>query len=68
MRPYTIFWITWLALGLVVEFITIFNHRRGDTLSENVWQLMLTNKCFGWLVAAFLVWLLVHFLSFGKWA
>lgn len=68
MSKYAIFWLTWLAVGLAFELWTIFNPHENDTLSENVWALMARKPFWGWLIAAFLVWLLVHFLSRGKWA
>jgi len=63
-------WI-WLGLGVLVgtvELVAIIRKGEGDTLSENIWKLQ---QCGGWgkfvrwMIAAFLLWLVVHFASGG---
>ena len=79
MTVYTVLWLLWLAYFLVVEGVALFNSRPGDTLSEHVWLWFGTEwrkgqsprERSGWtqlrrvLLAAFMVWLTVHFLTGG---
>ncbi len=59
-------WILWLAVGGVIELITLFNAPKEDTLSENVWALFTAYPITAWLVGGFLIWLTLHFLTKGK--
>lgn len=59
-------WISWLAVGGVIELITLFNVSKEDTLSENVWALFTAYPLTVWLVGGFLIWLTLHFLTRGK--
>ncbi len=60
------FWRGWIVAAVVVEVISLCNHARDDTLSEQVWRWMAIGKFIGWMICAFLFWLLVHFASRGK--
>lgn len=66
-------WI-WLCIGVLVvavELIAIVRKGEGDTLSENVWKLQRRGswgKFVRWMIAAFLLWLIIHFASGGMWA
>lgn len=62
MNRWRILWLVLLVIVLTFEFIAIFNGTPGDTISENVWEL-LSLSWLVWLVfAAVLTWLVVHFL------
>lgn len=62
-------WIAWILLGVVLEGVALARPAKGDTLSEQVWSLY-AHSTFGkfaaWMVSAFLVWLVVHFVTRGK--
>jgi len=70
---FTILWLAWGAVFLVLEGIALFNRRSGDTLSEKVWVWSGTGtkgraattgvRRAGLL--AFMVWLTVHFMTAG---
>lgn len=59
-------WISWLAVGGIIELITLFNTPQGDTLSENVWSMLTAYPFTAWIVGGFLIWLVLHFLTKGK--
>lgn len=63
--------ILWLALFFGLEMFAVFNRPgTADTLSERVWQLNLPNVVFfmiGFALIGLAVWLIIHFLSDGKW-
>lgn len=76
----TIFTIAWVGIVLyfiVWEAIALWRKRRGDTLSEHVWEwFCLKGKKDGkspWCIIrrilffGFWIWLTVHFLSGGAW-
>jgi hypothetical protein len=70
--PYTVAWIIWIALFLVIEGMALANKAPGDTLSEHVWKWFRTdvepaNRTLqDWLLRGillgFLLWLCLHFL------
>jgi len=68
---YTILWIVWLALFVVIEGFALKNKDPGDTLSEHVWKwFSITNKGKWHKVrriglVIFLTWLVLHFLTGG---
>ena len=60
-------WVMWFA---VAEGIALVNRVKGDTLSEVVWRLHLPAAIFflgGGLLLGLLTWLVIHFVSQGKW-
>lgn len=59
-------WAVIFGAGVAWEFRAIFDKGRGDTLSETVWRLLRTASVWRWLVGAFLGWLIVHFVFFGR--
>ncbi len=59
-------WAVIFAAGTAWEFKGILDPKKGDTLSETVWRLLKTAAVWRWLVAAFLGWLIVHFVFFGQ--
>jgi len=63
-------WIGWVAAGIGLEMYAIFNRADGDTLSESVWSILTIpawGKFITWMLSAFLLWLIFHFASRGKW-
>lgn len=71
MSGWTWFWILWAASFVVAELLALTNRRAGDTFSEHIWTVSehpTWGKFFLWMVCAFLVWLLVHFATRGRWA
>lgn len=60
-------WIVLLVIGAIMELVAIFNDRKGDTLSEQVWKWLRIDKGeSNWhigriLLVLGLVWLLLHF-------
>ena len=72
MTWFTIAWLSWLAVFLVVEGIALCNKAEGDTLSEHVWAwFSIKDKGNKWrlrrfILLAFLAWLAVHFLTGGQ--
>jgi hypothetical protein len=63
-------WVWWIPFGffLVFEGIALFNDKRGDTLSENVWRVFKVRERKGWhwlrwVLAIFMVWLTVHMVA-----
>lgn len=75
MSAWTVAWIAWGAVFLVIELPAVFDARRGNTLSEHVWRYVTrpfgTGSLPAWIgrggVAAFLIWLTGH-LVFGWWS
>ena len=69
MTVYTWAWIFWFAFFVVVEGVALLDKDRGDTLSEHVWAwFKIRDKPRQWtwrraVLAAFLVWLLVHMVA-----
>lgn len=74
MNVYTWFWLLYAILGIVVEFVALFNGRVRDTASETIWHWI--TKPFDskpanvavWIgrigIITFFAWLAVHF-GFG---
>ena len=69
MSGWTIAWLLWLAMFVVVEGFALINKDRGDTLSEHIWSwFKIREKPRQWtwrraVLAIFLVWLLVHMVA-----
>lgn len=69
MGGYTVAWLLWLAMFVVVEASALFRRARGDTLSEHVWGwFAVKDKPSGWVarrgvLAVFLAWLSAHLLG-----
>lgn len=73
-RPggFTVAWLLWLAVLLVVEGVALLNRRKGDTLSEHAWEwFSVRDQSTAWRTlrfaggAAFLGWLLIHIVTGG---
>lgn len=79
MSVWTWAWIGWAVYFLAVEGLALTNSARGDSLSEHGWAWLgyaatgkgTLRRPSGWtrlrrfLLLAFLVWLLAHFLTGG---
>jgi hypothetical protein len=60
-------WIVLFVAGTAWELRGILNKRRkGDTLSETVWRFERLAAVVRYLVAGFLLWLVVHFFFGGR--
>lgn len=76
MDFWTIAWLVWLGIFVVLEGIAIANDDTGDTLSEKVWQwfnlvgpkskLSRPRALARFIFLAFWAWLTIHFLSGGR--
>jgi len=64
MDGFTWAWILWALAFVGIEGAALANKRRGDTLSEHVWRIR-AHKAGRWGLAAFLGWLVYHFLVEG---
>lgn len=68
---WTWFWVVWLTIGAVVEFVALFNSGKLDTLSEQVWAVR-NNLPPGWasltlfLGIAVAAWVVYHFAVEGS--
>ena len=67
MSGWTWAWLVWLAAFLIIEGAALIDKDRGDTLSEHIWKWfnIKTRRWHWrrWVLAVFLVWLLVHMLG-----
>jgi len=64
---FTCLWITWVIVGIVIQIVALLRNAPHDTLSEHVWWLMSRRPFWVWVIGGFLAWLLVHWLSRGRW-
>jgi len=61
-------WVGWLLAFLVIEGLALFNKKKGDTLSENVWRWfgVKSGKSLRTMgLLGFMTWLTIHFVSGG---
>ena len=68
MSGWTVAWILWLVAFAAIEGAALWNKGRNDTLSEHIWSWFDIRSVKGWhwkrwLLAGFLVWLLVHMVA-----
>lgn len=68
MSGWTVAWIMWLAMFVVIEGAAIIRKEPDDTLSEHVWRWFKIRESRQWNVrrwalAIFLVWLLIHLVA-----
>lgn len=69
---FTVLWITWILLFVVVEGVALVRKDKGDTLSEHVWKVLRVRDdrptpmavVGRILLGAGIIWLFVH-LVFG---
>jgi hypothetical protein len=69
MSNWALFWLVWVAVGVVAEFAALSRPAKGDTLSEQVWSVLASptyGKFAAWMLSAFLLWMIVHFASKGR--
>lgn len=66
-------WLLWIIAFLVWEGLALFNKKKGDTLSEHVWDWFSvkeqssrkrTIRMVG--LVGFMAWLSIHFVTGGK--
>ena len=68
---FTIAWIGWFVYFFAVEVPALLNDRKGDTLSEHIWNwFAIRRKGRAWrarrfVLGAFLLWLSIHFMTGG---
>jgi hypothetical protein len=68
---FAIAWILWIIAFLIIEIIAVVRKAPNDTLSEKVWAFFSVKDKSKWwrlrraLLAGFLIWLFLHFLSGG---
>jgi len=67
---YTVSWVLWLLAFVIIEWLALKDIDTGDTLSEHVWAVMFQDgrprPVIYYLVAGFMVWLLLHFMFRGR--
>ena len=67
---YTVAWVSWLVLFVVIEALALRDTDKGDTLSEHVWFLMFHDgrprPVIYYLFAGFFLWMLLHFAFRGR--
>lgn len=71
MSSWTIFWVLYFVVGLAAEIVALTRSTPGATLSEQVWSAISIpgyGKFIAWMLSAFLIWAIVHFISKGKFA
>jgi hypothetical protein len=69
MSPhFVMFWKLWFAAGFLVEMVALFRPARGDTLSEQLWNLRDNPRMVGSFsfLMAILIWSVYHFVKEGK--
>ena len=57
------FWLGLGVVGLTVELYAVYDKKRGDTLSEQVWRLRDLIPGGMIVLAVFMAWLTVHFVT-----
>lgn len=62
MRWYTIFWASWVAVGIIFELAVLIGGIEDATLSEQVWKLREQRSGFFSLLIFFLAWMIYHFI------
>lgn len=69
MTPYSPWvWGTLVLLGVIYEFITLFNREPGDTFSEQWWRLGASHALLRFLLSGFVFWFGFHVATLGKYA
>jgi hypothetical protein len=62
-KPNTLFWLFWLAVGIIYEAYAIITDKY-DTLSERVWSWIKKHWLFKLAFVLIMVWAFVH-IFFG---
>ena len=71
MSNWTIAWLIWMAMFIVIEGQALFNKTKNDTLSEHIWHWFAVSDKPPWwrarrfVLLAFMAWLCLHFLTGG---
>ncbi|MFC8095362.1 hypothetical protein [Streptomyces sp. NPDC057301] len=72
MSAWSVAWLVWLAVFVVLETVALLNGTPDDTLSEHIWRWAGLHASGVWaairraILAGALGWLVVHFLSAGR--
>ena len=72
MDKWTVLWIVWLALFLMIEIPAVLDKTPGNTFSEHLWKwASMKDKGTAWRVRRLillivLIWLIAHLLTGGK--
>lgn len=56
-------WLVWIIMFLVVEGLALYRRRSQDTFSWQVWTIERRVPWLKWVVAIFLLWLILHFYT-----
>ena len=67
-KTYLLGWLIILAQAGILETLAVRRHMKGDTFSELMWTIIHFHPVFMYVMAGIFVWLIIHFLSGGKWA
>jgi len=68
---YTIAWVVWILTFAIIEAVAIFDKKKGDTLSEHIWEwfdIKQTEKFYKlkrFTFVSLLVWFIFHILTGG---
>ncbi|MGW0705099.1 hypothetical protein ACWD4G_03825 [Streptomyces sp. NPDC002643] len=71
---FTVAWVAWIGLFVVIEGAALYLKEPGDTLSEHIWKWFHTAKGVvpdrttrlrRFVLVAFMAWLSAHFLTGG---
>ena len=62
----TVAFLVFIIPAVILELWGVRRKKKGDTISENVWWAQQRVPGLRFVVAAFLVWLFIHFLFDGK--
>lgn len=71
MSYFTIAWLLWGVYFLAVEIPALLNDRKGDTLSEHIWNWFAIRRkgrayrLRRFVLGAFMLWLSIHFMTGG---
>ena len=67
-KPYLIGWLIILTQAGFLEYFAVKRAASGDTFSELMWSIIQFHPLFFYVMIGVFAWLVVHFLSGGKWA
>lgn len=65
---WTLWWVGWVAAGVIAELVALISKQHGDTLSEQVWALREMPGVFSllmFMLSGFFLWLIYHFVFEG---
>lgn len=68
---FTVLWLIWLGIFIIIEGLALADRDEGDTLSEHVWKWFAIKGKGKWVtlrrlaLVTLMVWLTIHFLTGG---